>query len=186
MGQITLITGGARSGKSTFAEKSVREKNKRTAYLATAIAFDESMKSRIEKHVNQRPSEWTTFEKATKAHEVVREIASNHEVLLLDCITVLMTNTLFMDDLDWDTIDEKTIDRVEGRVMEDIKLLISALKESDLQSYLVTNEVGSGIVPENRLARIFRDIAGRINQYIASQADEVYAVISGLPLKLKG
>lgn len=186
MSRIVLITGGARSGKSTFAENSIRDLDKKTAYLATAIAFDESMKSRIDKHVMQRPNTWTTFEQPTKAHEIIKAISKDHEVLLLDCITVLMTNTLFMDDLDWDHIDEETVDSVEARVMADIKLLIMALKKTNLEAYLVTNEVGSGIVPENRLARIFRDIAGRINQYIASEADEVFAVISGLPLQLKG
>lgn len=186
MQKIVLITGGARSGKSTFAEKTIRQRHEKTAYLATAIAFDEGMKSRIEKHVQQRPKSWTTYEKSTQVHQVIDQINETHKILLLDCITVLMTNTLFMDDLDWDHIDEKTIDGVEQRIMTDMILLIEGLKASNLEAYLVTNEVGSGIVPENRLARIFRDIAGRVNQYIASQADEVYTVISGLPLKLKG
>lgn len=186
MAKITLITGGARSGKSTFAEKEVRLQNKKTAYLATAIAFDESMKARISKHIEQRPSTWTTFEKPTGAHEIIHEISKEHSVMLLDCITVLMTNTLFMDEHDWDTIDEDTINEVEKRVLDDIKLLIDNLKQTELTAYLVTNEVGSGIVPENRLARIFRDMAGRINQYLASEADTVYVVISGMPLKLKG
>lgn len=186
MGKIILVTGGARSGKSTFAENEVRKLNKETAYIATGIAFDEAMKSRIKKHVDQRPSTWTTYEKPTQVHEIIERIQKNHQVVLLDCITVLITNTLFQDQIDFDGIDELTVDKTEERIQNDIRKMIDAFKKTEMTVYLVTNEVGSGIVPENRLARIFRDFAGRTNQYIASIADEVYCVISGIPMKLKG
>lgn len=186
MGKIVLVTGGARSGKSTFAEAEVRKLNKETAYIATGIAFDEAMKSRIDKHVAQRPSSWTTYEKPTQVHEIIEEVSKDHQVVLLDCITVLLTNTLFQDQIDFDGIDEKTVDLTEERIQHDIKMMIDKFKETNMTVYLVTNEVGSGIVPENRLARIFRDFAGRTNQYIASVSDEVYCVISGIPMKLKG
>ncbi len=186
MSKIVLVTGGARSGKSTFAEEEVRKLNKKTAYIATGIAFDDAMKSRIEKHVAQRPSYWTTYEKPTQVHEIIEEVNDTHEAVLLDCITVLITNTLFQDQIDFDGIDENTVDQTEARIQKDIREMIKQFKKTDMTVYLVTNEVGSGIVPENRLARIFRDFAGRTNQYIASIADEVYCVISGIPLKLKG
>lgn len=186
MSKIVLVTGGARSGKSTFAENQLRTIDKKTAYIATAIAFDEGMKSRIEKHIEQRPKTWLTVEKPTQVHEVIPEIGKTHEVVLLDCITVLVTNTLFQDEIDWDRIDEASIDVVEEKIKADIVALVDAITQTDLTVYMVTNEIGSGIVPENRLARIFRDIAGRMNQYLANKADEVYLVVSGIPVKIKG
>lgn len=186
MAKLILVTGGARSGKSTFAEKSVGGLDKKTAYIATAIAFDEGMKSRIQKHVNQRPNEWTTFEKPTQVHEIIPIVEEEHEVVLLDCITVLMTNTMFEDKLDFDRLTEDEIDQVEVRIKEDMVKLVKALEKTSMTVYMVTNEVGAGIVPENRLARIFRDFAGRMNQYLASVSDEVYFVVSGIPMKIKG
>lgn len=187
MGNITLITGGARSGKSTFAEKSVELANDKTAYIATAVPFDDGMKDRIKKHIEQRPKEWTTFEKHTKIDEIIDEVKGEHNVVLLDCITVLITNTLFEDaSIDWDIVDYETIDKIEKKVQNDLERMMIKFKESKLDVFMVTNEVGQGIVPENKLARIFRDIAGRANQYLASEADEVYFVVSGIPMKIKG
>ncbi|MCH4889165.1 bifunctional adenosylcobinamide kinase/adenosylcobinamide-phosphate guanylyltransferase [Acidaminobacter sp. JC074] len=186
MSKIVLVTGGARSGKSTFAENEVRKLNKKTAYIATAIAFDDAMKSRIKKHIEQRPSIWTTYEKPTQVHEVIDEVRKSNEVVLLDCITVLITNTMFQDRLDFDRLTEEEVDAVEKKITDDLKLLVAELEKTDLTVYMVTNEVGSGIVPENRLARIFRDFAGRANQYLASLADEVYMTVSGIPVKIKG
>lgn len=186
MSKLVLVTGGARSGKSTFAEKCVHEHNEKTAYIATAIAFDDAMKSRIQKHVNQRPDIWTTFEKPTQVHEIIQEVSKAHKIVLLDCITVLMTNTMFQDKLDFDRLTEDEVDEIEASIKEDMILLVEAIKKTDLTVYMVTNEVGAGIVPENRLARIFRDFAGRINQYLASESDEVYFVVSGIPMKIKG
>lgn len=186
MNKITLITGGARSGKSTFAENTIRSLNKNTAYLATAIAFDDGMKNRIDKHIAQRPSAWKTYEKSTRVHEIMDEINQHHQVLLLDCITVLMTNTLFEHEVDWDTISMDEVDAIENNIRNHMGMMIDAMRKTDLEIFLVTNEVGSGIVPENRLARLFRDIAGRVNQYLAQEADEVYLVVSGIPVKIKG
>lgn len=187
MKKITLITGGARSGKSTFAEKTVNELNEKTAYIATAIPFDEGMKERIKKHVEQRPDFWTTYEKHTKVDEIITEISMEHKVVLLDCITVLITNTMFEDsNVDWDTIDYANLDRIEKRIQDDLSKMMEKFKLYDLSVFIVTNEVGQGIVPENRLARVFRDLAGRANQYLASQADDVYFVVSGIPIKIKG
>lgn len=185
MGKIILVTGGARSGKSTFSEKQVKLLNQSTAYIATAVAFDSGMQNRINKHIAQRPSHWQTFEKSTKIHEIIDEIAKEHQVILLDCITVLVTNTLLNHPVDWDHIKENEIDKIEQEIQNDLVQLVESLKKHDMTVYLVTNEVGSGIVPENRLARIFRDIAGRSNQYLASEANEVYYVVSGMPLKIK-
>lgn len=186
MAKIILVTGGARSGKSTFAEREVASHNEKTAYIATAIAFDDAMKSRIDKHINQRPSEWQTFEKPTQVDQIIDQIALDHQVVLLDCITVLITNTMFQDKLDFDRLTEDEVDAVEDKIKADLKALVDKIKNTDLTIYLVTNEVGAGIVPENRLARIFRDFAGRANQYLASEADQVYFVVSGIAMKIKG
>lgn len=187
MKKITLITGGARSGKSTFAEKSVKELNDKTAYIATAVPFDDGMRDRIKKHVDQRPATWTTFEKHIRVDEVIDEVAENHNVVLLDCITVLTTNTMFEDqNIDWDTIGYDEVNEIENRIQNDLENMMEKFNSHDMHVFIVTNEVGQGVVPDNRLTRIFRDIAGRANQYLASQADEVYFVVSGIPMKIKG
>lgn len=186
MNKIILITGGARSGKSNFAESEIRKIDKSTAYIATAIAFDEGMKNRIKKHVEQRPNTWKTYEKPTQVHEIIDTISQENEVAILDCITVLVTNTLFQSDLDWETVSEEMVDEIEARIQKDIKAMVEAIQKTDLTVYMVTNEIGSGIVPENRLARLFRDIAGRVNQYLGQMSEEVYLVVSGIPMKIKG
>lgn len=186
MGKIILVTGGARSGKSTFAEKKVKEHHEATAYIATAIAFDEGMKSRIAQHVNQRPSEWTTYEQAMDVHEIIPEVTRDHQVVLLDCMTVLLSNYILKKAHLIDGMNADEIMVMEGEIQEAVTQLLKAIEATDATFYLVTNEVGSGIVPENKLARVFRDIAGRCNQHLSSHSDQVYFVVSGIPLRIKG
>lgn len=186
MGKLILVTGGARSGKSTFAEVRVKEHNSKTAYIATAIAFDDGMKNRIAKHVKQRPSHWTTFEKPTAVHEIVSEIAKEHEVVLLDCMTVLLSNYILEKAHLIDAMKSDEINKMEIEIQDAVNQLIDEIKKVSTTFYIVTNEVGSGIVPENKMARIFRDIAGRANQQLARQADEVHFVVSGIPMRIKG
>ncbi len=183
--KIVLVTGGARSGKSTFAEEYIKGINSSIGYIATAEPFDEGMKDRIQKHINQRPQSWPTFECYEEISPKIVEISGVCNVVLLDCITVMVTNLMFKKCMDWNTINRDEIDRIEKEILEEIKQLILELKEHQLSAVLVTNEVGAGIVPENRLARIFRDIAGRINQELAKQADEVFFVVSGIPMAIK-
>jgi len=185
MGRLILITGGARSGKSTFAEDQLRAQDKKTAYIATAIAFDDGMKSRIEQHVKQRPSHWTTFEQPRNAHEIIGQVARDHDLVLLDCMTVLLTNHLLESAHHIDEMSSEDIQLMEGEIQAKVDLLIQAIKEVDATFYLVTNEVGSGIVPEYKLSRVFRDMAGRANQTLARAADEVHFVVSGIPMRIK-
>ncbi len=185
MSKIILVTGGARSGKSGFAEDEIRKLNTETAYIATAIAFDDGMKNRIRKHKLQRPSTWKTYEKPTNVHEIIAEINKNHSACLLDCITVMLTNYM-MDELDFDHLSEDILDEFEERVKSKLTLLVDEIEKTDLTFYMVTNEVGSGIVPDNKVSSFFRDLAGRMNQYLARRSDEVYALISGIPVKIKG
>ena len=185
MGKIILITGGARSGKSTFAEKRVKEHHGKIAYIATAIAFDEGMKSRIAEHINQRPSDWHTFEKPTNVHEIISEVTKEHQIILLDCMTVLLSNHLLEKADKIDDMLPNELMAMEKAIQNSVALLINAIEASEATFYMVTNEVGSGIVPENKLARIFRDIAGRANQHLAHHAEEVHLVVSGIPMRIK-
>lgn len=187
MAKIVLVTGGARSGKSTFAEDYVGQLSDNVAYIATAVPFDAGMVDRIKKHVASRPAHWRTFEKFANVHEVIGEVARQSPVALLDCITVLVNNIMFENtDVDWDTISHERIDQIESNITQQIEKLVEAINKTELTCVIVTNELGMGIVPENRLARIYRDIAGRVNQYLGKHADEVHFVVSGIPMKIKG
>ncbi len=185
-GKITLVTGGARSGKSNFAEELAKASDMPVAYLATAIPFDDGMRDRIKKHRESRPQGWTTYEGFKDLHRVIKDISTNHGIVLLDCVTIMVTNLMFEDlSIDWDRIDHEHIDRIEDGIKNQVWSLLKSIRQQSLWSILVTNEVGMGIVPENRLSRIFGDIAGRINQIIAAEADEVYFTVSGIPMKIK-
>lgn len=186
MGRIVLATGGARSGKSTFAEKYLEERYEQVSYIATAIAFDDEMRARIAKHQAQRPSHWETFEAYKELDRLVTQIDSRSKGCLLDCLTILVTNWM-MDDtrIDWDRPEPEAVNRLQSEILSAVGELLETLKGLELTMVFVTNELGMGIVPENPMARAFRDIAGRVNQLVASQADEVYLLVCGLPMTLK-
>ncbi|QZY57375.1 bifunctional adenosylcobinamide kinase/adenosylcobinamide-phosphate guanylyltransferase [Crassaminicella profunda] len=184
-GRITLVTGGARSGKSNYAESLAKDSKKEVAYLATAIPFDEGMKDRIKKHKLARPGTWITYEGYKDLYKMIPKIKKEHEVVLLDCITIMVTNLMFEEDVNWDKIEHEGIDQIEEKIKEQIVKLLTAIREYNIWCIMVTNELGMGIVPENRISRIFRDIAGRMNQMIAKEADEVYFTVSGIPMQLK-
>jgi len=179
---LTLVTGGARSGKSRHAE-SLLAPAKRVLYIATSHVFDEEMAARIAHHRAQRPAHWRTEERWQALAEVIT--ANNHpeEAVLLECITTLVTNWLFAfgegDPEQWDYAE------LETRVQLEVDSLLAACAACPAPVVLVTNEIGMGIVPENRLARHFRDIAGRVNQRLAQAADTVWLVVSGIGVKIK-
>lgn len=186
MGRIVLATGGARSGKSTFAEKYLETRFDQVSYIATAIAFDDEMRARIAKHQAQRPSHWQTFEAYKDLDRLVEAINSQSKACLLDCLTIMVTNWM-MDDtrIDWDRPEPEAVNRLQTEILSAVGSLLETLKGLDLTMVFVTNELGMGIVPENPMARAFRDIAGRVNQLVASHADEVYLLVCGLPMTLK-
>lgn len=186
MGKSILITGGARSGKSSFAEKLAKELGGRILYIATAIPFDEEMKDRIRRHKESRPPEWDTFEAYKNLGREIEEKGKEYDVILLDCITVMITN-IFIEypEIDFENPDFSKVENVENEIRREIEGLAEGIKNTDANVILVTNELGCGIVPENLFTRVFRDISGRVNQYIAYSCDEVYVTICGLPLKLK-
>ena len=167
---VTLVLGGARSGKSAFAEAEVRASGLRPVYLATGRAWDDEMRTRIDHHVARRGPGWRTVEEPLDLVGSLRHEAREGAMVLVDCLTLWVTN-LMMDDRDVDA---------------EAETLASAVPGLPGRTVLVSNEVGMGIVPENRMAREFRDHAGRLHQRIAAVADEVVLVVAGLPLRLKG
>jgi len=173
MSRIILITGGARSGKSLFGEQLAEGLGDPRAYIATGEAGDREMGERIERHRLRRGPSWQTIEEPCDLTGTIRRNDHLFKVMLVDCITLWLTNLLLKND------DPQ-------KVIGEVKSLAMSFSSLNTPLILVSNEVGMGIVPENRLARTFRDIAGEANQLLAKAADEVHVTVSGLPLKLKG
>lgn len=188
MSHIHLVVGGARSGKSTYAEKVVKTLSEKVLYIATAVVTDVDMQARIEKHKAQRPAYWPTLERY-KAFHALDSIPDflNSEVILLDCLTIMMTNLMFDEaDVDYENISHERLSAIEQNILDEVKALIHQVRVYDKSLVLVSNEVGLGLVPPYKLGNYFRDISGRINQYVAELSDEVTFIAVGLPLKLKG
>lgn len=177
---ITLVTGGARSGKSTFAESLLAEK-KDVVYIATSRVYDKEMSERIDLHKKSRPSIWRTFEENYDLYKAVDE----EKYYILDCITVLTSNIMFDISKDNEYIDYNMQDEIEETIMLQLEDLISLVNKKGYELILVTNEVGSSIVPEHHISRVFRDIQGRINQRLGKISDNVYLVTCGIPVKIK-
>jgi adenosylcobinamide kinase/adenosylcobinamide-phosphate guanylyltransferase len=181
-----MVTGGARSGKSSHAESLCRAQNNSTAYIATSIPFDDDMKDRVKKHRAMRPSSWTTYEVYQDIYKEIPKIAKSHQTVILDCVTLLVNNIMFKEDIDFETCEYLEIDRVEQSIKEQVDLLIKAVRKTDLYFVMVTNEIGMSVIGATRLTRVYTDIIGRINQQIAKASDEVYLVVSGIPIKIRG
>ena len=177
MGRIVFITGGARSGKSRLAEQIAAGYGSPLCYLATAQSLDNEMDRRISIHRQRRGDAWQTVEEPL---DLVRALNANDgrfNAILVDCLTLWLTNLLLLD--------ETPGKDSEVRIMNEVQHLAATLGGMQTTVVIVSNEVGMGIVPENRLARIFRDIAGQANQTVAAAADEAWLVASGIPLRLK-
>lgn len=177
---IYLITGGARSGKSSFAESLYKDK-KDVVYIATSKIHDKEMEERIKLHKEHRPSQWRTYE----GNYDLTNAIGKEENYLLDCITVLTSNIMFHISKDVEYIDYELQKKIEDKVILELEKLILEIQAKDYNLILVTNEVGDSIVPEHHVSRVFRDIQGRVNQRIASIANMVYLVCCGIPVKIK-
>lgn len=177
---IYLVTGGARSGKSSFAE-SIYENILDVVYIATSKVFDKEMEDRVRLHRESRSNQWRTYEGSYDLKNAIGE----EKNYLLDCITTLASNIMFDISKDTEHIDNELQGQIEDRVMLELENLIDEVKIKDYNLVLVTNEVGSSIVPEHHVSRVFRDIQGKINQRIASLSDKVYLVCCGIPVKIK-
>lgn len=186
MGKIIYVTGGARSGKSSFAERHVMESGLKRVYLATSIPFDNEMKLRVEKHKDQRGEDWLTIEAYKNLAQTLEEQIGEEKIILLDCLTVMVSNLMIMDkEYDWDNIGKEELRHIEKEIEDEIKGLMNFIEKRDIELVVVSNELGMGLVPPYALGRHFRDIAGRMNQIVAERADEAYIIISGLSMKLK-
>lgn len=177
---ITLVTGGARSGKSTFAEK-LYENKEDVVYIATSKIWDEEMRERVELHRKNRPQIWRTYE----GNYDLRDSIGKERYYLLDCMTVMTSNIMFDMTGDIEYIDYELQENIEDTVVQELKSLIDEIRLKGYKLVLVTNEVGYSIVPDNHISRVFRDMQGRINQRIAALSDKVYLVCCGIPVKIK-
>ncbi|MBE2198529.1 MAG: bifunctional adenosylcobinamide kinase/adenosylcobinamide-phosphate guanylyltransferase [Anaerolinea sp.] len=182
MGQLTLILGGARSGKSAFAEALAAKSGERVVYIATAQAHDAEMAARIAAHRRQRPSHWQTLEIPQDVGAVVLAQPALGEVALLDCLTLLVTNVLLTACPDLEAMDEAACNAAAER---EVAGLVTAVNASATHWIIVSNEVGLGLVPPYPLGRIYRDALGRANQQLARAADTVYFMIAGIPMRLQ-
>lgn len=180
MGQITLLLGGARSGKSSYAQRLAEESGKSVTYLATAQALDEEMSSRIQKHQSERPAHWQTLEIPLDVAAHVSEIKSN--LVILDCMTLLTTNLLMKFEKD-ELVDEAPFTEA---VYKEVADLLAAIRAGQPDWLIISNEIGLGLVPPYQMGRVYRDALGWVNQRIAKEADAVILMVAGLPMMVKG
>ncbi len=177
MAEIVLVTGGCRSGKSDYAQKLAELRPGRRVYVATCPIIDEEMSSRIEAHRLARADRgWDTIEQPLDLPAAIN--AADHDVLLIDCLTLWVNNLMHQ-------ADQAGSDFTEDDVRKSVGELLAACRAHNGTVVMVTNEVGMGIVPNNALARRYRDLVGRVNQIIAAEADVVTLVSCGIPLHLK-
>jgi adenosylcobinamide kinase/adenosylcobinamide-phosphate guanylyltransferase len=170
MGHV-LVLGGARSGKTALAERMAMRAGQYPAYLATAEALDDEMRERVRTHQEQRARSFATIEEPLALSRAIEEAAKHHDAILVDCLTLWITNMIM----------------AETNVASAVDELIETLNATTTSRViLVTNEVGLGIVPDNAMARMFRDLAGAAHQRIGEICDDVYFVVAGLPMVLKG
>ncbi|MCK5708231.1 MAG: bifunctional adenosylcobinamide kinase/adenosylcobinamide-phosphate guanylyltransferase [Candidatus Aureabacteria bacterium] len=172
MKRIIFITGSVRSGKSDLAVRLAKERSKKVVFLATCKPADDEMRERVDKHKKERPKDWGTIEEEKEIASVIANSKAD-QTIIIDCLTLWISN-LLMSGL------------TEQEIKEKIGELIDALQKTYSTTILVSNEVGWGIVPENKIARMFRDIMGRLHQRIGCVSDEVYLVVSGIPMTIKG
>ncbi len=190
---LVLITGGVRSGKSSFAEKLAEESGKKITYLATARVEDEEMRERVALHRSRRPKSVRTVEEPLEPHLVLEQETDSNSIILMDCLTLLITNRMLKDIDSHGAVregedifaDEKIIDAAVERTYQYIKKFSAAAVDCPADVLVVTNEVGMGVVPNYPVARAFRDLSGRTNQVVAAAADQVWLVVCGIPQRFK-
>ncbi len=190
---LVLVTGGVRSGKSTFAEKLADQSGKKVIYLATARVEDEEMCERVARHKGRRPLSVCTAEEPFEPHLVMERESDGDTLILMDCLTLLLSNRI-LHDLDQHgavrqgedlSANESLFEEAGERTLAYVKILAEAARSCPATVVVVSNEVGMGVVPDYPLGRVFRDLSGRANQVMASAADEVWMVVCGIPLRIK-
>jgi adenosylcobinamide kinase/adenosylcobinamide-phosphate guanylyltransferase len=186
-GHFTLVLGGARSGKSAWAERHVAESGRPVLYVATATAGDDEMTERIAAHRARRPAHWYTVEAPTQLLPAIQTSATPGDAVLVDCLTLWVSNALLaaIAEQDPEQIPPATWATAETALVGEVRALIEFARARDLHLVLVSNEVGMGIVPATPLGRGYRDILGRVNQAVTSEADAVMLMIAGLAVDLR-
>jgi len=172
MNKITLILGGARSGKSSYA-LSLAKRYKKVAFIATCQGLDKEMRQRIKLHKETRPKHWETFEEPRELTKLLVKMDNSFDCIVIDCLTLLVSNLILSANS-------------QKQIIEKVQESLLILNKKKARIILVSNEVGLGLVPANKLGRKFRDIAGKVNQIVASSANEVLFIVAGLPLNIKG
>ena len=193
---LIFVTGGAKSGKSKFAEEMLLKLNngkQKNIYLATSLIFDEEMKEKIRLHKKRRKNDWFTVETYKNFENELNNFFENNDKtknnMLVDCLTNMITNIIFENkNIDWDNFEKKmyiqTLEKLNKNVKNSVNKLLNVTNEFE-NVIIVSNELGMGLVPSYPLGRYFREIAGKMNQIVAEKADEVYFVVSGISMKIK-
>lgn len=188
-GHIVLVLGGARSGKSRFAQELVLRKEAATSlavtYVATAKIGDSEMERRVSRHRAARPARWNTLE----AHEkigIALDSLDSGTIILLDCITMMITNRMLSLRSDWEEMSFSEEKEVESIILAEVEEAMEIIRKKSIFGVLVSNEVGTGLVPPYPMGRFFRDLSGWVNQRVAAEADEAFFLIAGISQRLKG
>ena len=193
---LIFVTGGAKSGKSKFAEEillKLNNGNQKNIYLATSLVFDEEMKEKVRLHKKRRKNDWFTVETYKNFKNKLNNFFENNDKiknnLLVDCLTNMITNIIFENqNIDWNNFEKKlyiqTLKKLNKNVENSVDELLNFTNQFE-NTVIVSNELGMGLIPSYPLGRYFREIAGKMNQIVAEKADEVYFVVSGIPMKIK-
>ena len=183
--RLTFITGGARSGKSAHAVELAKQSGAPTLYVATAEAMDSEMAERIRRHRADRPDTWRTLEEPLEFARRVEAEAPPGSVVIVDCLTVWLGNLLHHHVSDANKPEGAEVERARQQALEELELLCRLPEAGQLRLIVISNEVGSGLVPPYPLGRAYRDLLGEVNQLIARKADSVLLLVAGIPLDLK-
>jgi bifunctional adenosylcobalamin biosynthesis protein CobU len=190
---IIYVTGGAKSGKSKFAEDlllSLNDGKQKNVYLATSVVFDEEMKKKVELHKARRKDNWITVESYKNFSQSLEEVMNENKKnkknnMLVDCLTNMISNIIFEnEEIDWEKPEKNQLEKCDENVEKEVQNLCEIFKNFE-NVVIVSNEVGMGLVPAYPLGRYFREIAGKMNQFVAEKADEAYFVVSGISMKIK-
>jgi bifunctional adenosylcobalamin biosynthesis protein CobU len=190
---IIYVTGGAKSGKSKFAEDlllSLNDGKQKNVYLATSVVFDEEMQKKVELHKARRKDNWITVESYKNFSQSLEEVMNENKKnkknnMLVDCLTNMISNIIFEnEEIDWEKPEKNQLEKCDENVEKEVQNLCEIFKNFE-NVVIVSNEVGMGLVPAYPLGRYFREIAGRMNQFVAEKSDEAYFVVSGISMKIK-